>query len=196
MPNLSNFDFFVKSMPIDEAKSLRELPREVRNKISEDLKDEAIEGRVPELTIIHKGYGSDGLPIHMTFDPDEESDGTRKYFALAGPLIYVISEGICLFVDELDVRLHTLLTRGIIELFHDEKVNSKGAQLICAIHDVDLLSDKRLFRRDQIWFTAKNDLQATELYSAWDYKIRKRESLLRGYLAGRYGAIPFIEKLL
>ncbi len=194
--DLAIFDFFVKPMPIDEAESLRELPLEVRDKILEDLKGEPREKKVPELTIVHQGYRSDGGPMHMTFDPHEESDGTRKYFALAGPLIHVMSEGICLFVDELDVRLHTLLTRGVIELFHDEKFNSKGAQLICAVHDVDLLSDKHLFRRDQIWFTAKNELQATELYSAWDYRARKNESLLRGYLAGRYGAIPFIEKLL
>lgn len=189
-------DFVVQRMPIDEAKSLREFPPEVRAKILEDLQGEPGEKKVPELTFVHQGYRSDGYPIHMTFDPNEESDGTRKYFALAGPLIHVMSEGICLFVDELDVRLHTLLTRTIIELFHDEKINSKGAQLICAVHDVDLLSDKHLFRRDQIWFTAKNEFQATELYSAWDYKARKKESLLRGYLAGRYGAIPFIEKLL
>ena len=83
-------------------------------------------------------------------------------------------------------------------MFNDEKANSKGAQLIFTTHDSNLL-DKKLFRRDQIWFTEKDRTGATDLYSLWDIKItrkaRKDENIQKGYLAGRYGAIPFLGDL-
>ena len=83
-----------------------------------------------------------------------ESQGTRKLIAMAGPLHSILANGQTMFVDELDARLHSLMTRSIIELFHSPLTNPKGAQLIFATHDTNLL-DKSLFRRDQIWFAEK-----------------------------------------
>ena len=144
----------------------------------------------------HKKYGNDGSFVgEEEFDMDEnESDGTQKLFALAGPLLHALNEGEVLLIDELDSRLHPLVTLAIIRLFSEVESNSKNAQLIFVTHDTNLL-DKSLFRRDQIWFTEKNRYGATSLYSLAEFKIRNDASFGSDYIKGKYGAIPFIESL-
>jgi AAA15 family ATPase/GTPase len=144
----------------------------------------------------HKKYGIDGSFIgEEEFDLDDnESDGTQKLFALAGPLLNALNEGEVLVVDELDSRLHPLVTLAIIRLFSSEESNSRNAQLIFVTHDTNLL-DKSLFRRDQIWFTEKNRYGATSLYSLAEFKIRNDASFESDYIKGKYGAIPFIRNL-
>jgi hypothetical protein len=97
-------------------------------------------------------------------------------------------------VDELDSSLHPLLVRRLISMFHDPVLNSGGAQLIFSTHDTSLL-DHRLFRRDQIWFTEKDGDQVTRLFPLTDFSPRKLEAWERGYLAGRYGAVPYFGAL-
>lgn len=144
----------------------------------------------------HKKYGNDGSFVGKEeFDMDEnESDGTQKLFALAGPLLHALKEGEVLLIDELDSRLHPLVTLAIIRLFSEVESNSKNAQLIFVTHDTNLL-DKSLFRRDQIWFTEKNRYGATSLYSLAEFKIRNDASFGSDYIKGKYGAIPFIGSL-
>lgn len=124
----------------------------------------------------------------------EESEGTQKLFALAGPLFDVLKKGKILIVDELDARLHPLISRAIVEMFNSNKTNSNNAQLIFMTHDTNLLNNK-LFRRDQIWFTEKNRVGATCLYSLVEYKIRNDASFESDYIRGKYGAIPYIGDL-
>jgi hypothetical protein len=121
---------------------------------------------------------------------DEESDGTRQLFRLAGPWRYSLKYGLPLFIDELDRSLHPMLTRFLIEFFNSPQ-NTKNAQLIFTTHNTSLLAPD-LFRRDQIWFAEKDKKRATQLYSLLDYSPRKDEAWERGYLTGRYGAIPVI----
>ncbi len=129
------------------------------------------------------------------FDLDKhESQGTRKLIAMAGPLYSILSHGNVLFVDELDARLHPLMTRRIIEMFHSPLTNPNGAQLIFATHDTNLL-DKTLFRRDQIWFAEKDRQGATHLASLAEYRVRSDAAFEKQYLEGRYGAIPFLGDL-
>lgn len=129
------------------------------------------------------------------FDLDhQESQGTRKLVALAGPLYSILEHGTILFIDELDARLHPLMTRRIIELFHSPLTNPKGAQLIFTTHDTNLL-DKSLFRRDQIWFSEKDQQGATHLASLAEYRVRNDAAFEKNYLEGRYGAIPFLGDL-
>ncbi len=123
-----------------------------------------------------------------------ESEGTRKIFALAGTLIDVLAEGSILVIDELDAKLHPLITRSIIELFHKPKSNPNNAQLIFMTHDTNLLSNK-IFRRDQIWFTEKDRYGATALYSLAEYNIRNDASFESDYIKGKYGAVPYIGDL-
>jgi uncharacterized protein len=189
-------DFQIEKLEYSDSETNKEMPRRIIDAIIEELEIKPEEFYSFEIHTTRRGVDAKGDPISVAFAEKEESDGTLKYFALAGPLFHVLNEGCCLLADEMDSRLHPLLTRRIIELFHDEKVNFKGAQLVSAIYEISLLGEKDFFRRDQIWFMEKDDSGATRLYSAWDYKVRKNERLNKGYLAGRYGAIPFIEKLI
>lgn len=126
------------------------------------------------------------------FELHEESLGTQRLYLLAGPVLDVLRYGRVLVVDELDSSLHPLLVRRLIGMFHNANLNPHSAQLIFSTHDTTLL-DQTLFRRDQIWFTEKDSTQATRLYPLSDFSPRNKEALERGYLAGRYGAVPFFE---
>jgi hypothetical protein len=121
----------------------------------------------------------------------DESAGTRRLFALAGPWLDILENGYTVFVDELEASLHPILIREVLKLLFSEKINLNGAQVIFTTHNPILL-DNSLLRRDQIWFTEKAPDGATHLYPLTDYQPRKNESLAKGYLSGRYGAIPFI----
>ncbi|NJO83671.1 MAG: AAA family ATPase [Blastochloris sp.] len=113
-------------------------------------------------------------------------------FAIAGPIVSALQRGHVLAVDEIDGSLHPLLVRCLIALFHSAETNPHDAQLIMNTHDVTLL-DTRLFRRDQIWFTEKDEHGASRLYPLSDYSPRKDEALTKGYMHGRYGAVPFLD---
>ena len=120
----------------------------------------------------------------------EESEGTKKLFALIGPMLKIVREGEILFYDEFDVKLHPLICEYLIRLFNNEK--NQEAQLIFTTHNTYFLNTD-LFRRDQIWFSEKDqDHLDSRMYSLVEYKPRKDKNLENGYLAGRYGAIPFI----
>ncbi|HKM54893.1 MAG TPA: ATP-binding protein [Isosphaeraceae bacterium] len=134
-----------------------------------------------------------GTTMEVEWDIDLESNGTQMMLQLLGPIYEALQVGGVLFIDELDTSLHPHLTRQLVRLFHDPESNPKGAQLIFTTHDTSLL-DPTLFRRDQIWFTAKDASGATDLYSLDDYKPRKDEAIQKGYLAGRYGAVPILER--
>ncbi len=124
---------------------------------------------------------------------EDESEGTRKLFNLTGGWIRSLDIGATLLVDELERSLHPKITRFLVELFHSNK-NQSNAQLIFTTHDTNLL-DTSLLRRDQIWFVEKNNGKATHLYSLLDYNPRKEEALERGYLKGRYGAVPVVGEI-
>lgn len=102
-----------------------------------------------------------------------------------------LEEGKTLCIDELDSSLHTLLSRAIIRLFMDPKTNPKGAQLLFTTHDTNLLSTDVL-RRDQVWLTEKDQGGATHSYPLSDFKTKPTDDIEAGYLAGRFGAIPYL----
>lgn len=161
--------------------------------------DEKLAKEIKAYTI-HNLYNEQGEVIGETrFSMKEhESSGTNKLFDLAALVISQLMLGDLLVVDELDSKLHPLLTQHIIKLFNNPKTNPKGAQLIFATHDTNLLNVKT-FRRDQIWFTEKDHSEATDLYSLAEFrepegnKIRKDRSFEKDYINGRYGAIPYIK---
>jgi AAA15 family ATPase/GTPase len=129
--------------------------------------------------------------LDLSREQGELSGGTQKIVALTGPLLQVLNQGGVLVVDELDVRLHPLITYRIVKLFASEVTNPQNAQLIFTTHEAHLLSE-RLFRRDQVWFTEKDKDGATCLYSLVEFKMEKDRSFKHDYLSGRYGAIPII----
>jgi hypothetical protein len=139
------------------------------------------------LTLMHKSSGGPGVAL----GGDNESDGTLAFFGLLGPVLRAIESGGTVSVDELDASLHSLLALKVVSLFNDPKINPRNAQIIFTTHDTNLLG-KASLRRDQIWFTEKDAEGGTHLYPLTDFKPRKNENLERGYLQGRYGAVPFI----
>ncbi len=156
----------------------------------------------PTLLTTHLKYNSSHIAVNEEFFNVyiDESAGTQKLFDLVGPIFQILSNGCIIIVDELDAKLHPLMTQAIIKLFNQPELNPNNAQLIFATHDTNLLSGK-LFRRDQIYFTEKDQYGATSLYSLVEYqeedgtKVRKDRSFEEDYIRGRYGAIPFIGDL-
>ena len=126
------------------------------------------------------------------FDLMDESSGTRNLLFLTGPILDILNKGLTLVVDELDTSLHTLLVQSLVRLFHNPEANTGGAQLIFTTHDTSLLDAYGLFRRDQVWFVEKRPDQSSSLYPLLDFSPRKNEALERGYLQGRYGALPLL----
>ncbi|MCK4626388.1 MAG: AAA family ATPase [Phycisphaerae bacterium] len=176
--------FDVKKRDIAEANLPKNVPEEVKTQVLRRLKEYPIY----DVKMSHRNHE---MGRDVSFDFQDESDGTQRFFELVGHWMGVASQGGSMFVDELEASLHPLLTRKLIEFFQDPNINIKNAQLIFATHDTTLL-DPELFRRDQIWFTEKDKKGTSRLYSLWDYTPRKGEAMQKGYLAGRYGAVPIL----
>lgn len=152
-----------------------------------------------EIESVHNLYDKKGNAcgqINFPFD-EKESSGTRKLFDISGPIFDTLEKGSTLVIDELDAKMHPLISQQIIRLFNSTRSNPHNAQLIFTTHDTHLLSTKML-RRDQIWFTEKNDAEQTDLYCLTDIvlpdgtKPRNDANYEKNYIAGRYGAIPYI----
>jgi len=129
----------------------------------------------------------------------EESSGTQKLFYLFDYFMDTLKYGSTLFIDELDAKLHPLLLRYIVNMFHDKEINKNNAQLIYTTHDIYTLT-KDTFRRDEIWFVDKDTNGVSKLYSLAEYKldddkkVRNDASYNKEYLLGRYGAVPLLKE--
>ncbi|MEL7034727.1 MAG: AAA family ATPase [Cyanobacteria bacterium J06592_8] len=121
---------------------------------------------------------------------EDESLGTQKLLQLAIILVKALNSGQVVCMDSLDINLHPLFTKTIIELFHQRETNPHNAQLIFTAYDTSLLNPK-LLRRDQIWFTSKDKMGRTDLYSLAEFKIKNDTFYDQDYLLGKYGGIPF-----
>lgn len=185
----------IKLLKLDIEKLPSNMPKEVREKIIKEMKEEKKEFVFDVLTS-HKKYDSNKNAVEnaiFTLE-DHESSGTRKFFALTGPILDVIENGYTLIVDELDSKLHPNLVCKIVSLFNSKELNKKNAQIIFNTHDTNLLNSG-LFRRDQIWFTNKDKYGEAKLYSLADFKsnhVRKNEPFEENYVRGKYGAVPFL----
>lgn len=185
-----------------------ELKEEDINKITKKTNDKSlanffdalnklkqVENKKIQISTWHKKYDKNNLLVDtIPFDfENQESEGTKKFIHLLGPWYDTLKNGKILIVDELDSRLHTHLTKKLIEFFH--KYNKRHSQLIFTSHDTSIL-DKDLLRRDQIWFTEKDQFGSSQLYSLADFKtenVRKTSSYYKNYLNGKYGAISFFD---
>lgn len=145
-------------------------------------------GKGIEINLTHKAEGIEPVPLNFN---EEESAGTRRFFSLIGPWTDILDNGYTAFIDEIETSLHPILVKELLKLLMCGKNNPKGAQVVFTTHNPVLL-DGSLMRRDQVWFTEKSPAGATHLYPLTDYQPRKDEALAKGYLVGRYGAIPFI----
>lgn len=185
--------------------SVRHIPENVVNSAPKAVKSkwekEFETGDIVESITTHSVYDENGLVVGKRnfLKSQMESDGTKKVIEISGPIFDTLNKGKTLIVDELDAKLHPLLTRNIVLLFMDPERNRHGAQLIFATHDTNLL-DLEIIRRDQIWFTEKDEVESTDIYSLVEFKdedgkkVRNDRDIKRDYIRGRYGAIPFIGK--
>ncbi len=173
-----------------------DLPAELLDDIINDLQGKTI----AKINTIHNKYDKNDNKVGFKdFDlREQESSGTNKIFDISGPIFDTLIYGGVLVIDELDAKLHPLMTAAITNLFNYPDYNTKNAQLIFATHDTNLLSYGR-FRRDQIYFIEKDKFEASDLYSLVEYKEegsgKKNDtdrSFEKDYINGRYGAIPFI----
>lgn len=177
---LASFDDSIKGFTIQE------LPTEGNNGLGQ-----------LHIKTLHKANDTDklvGINLH------QESSGTLKMLSLYPSLMEVLHKGSVLFVDELNTKLHPLLVRNLVGMFTNPETNPNHAQLIFTTHDTWPLSNNSL-RRDEIWFTDKNNRGESNLYSLADFrsaqgpKIRKDEQYEKNYLLGKYGAIPSLKTI-
>ena len=153
--------------------------------------DDHIEG----VYLTHEVGGSIELEL------EDESNGTKKLLSLLPHVVSALEKGTLVVSDEMDAKLHPKLLRYLIRLFTNPETNPNGAQLIFTSHDMSTLNSST-FRRDEIWFAAKNDSGSSELYSLSDIvdaegnRIRPQNAYDRQYLAGQYGADPYLRNML
>lgn len=168
------------------------------SELTSDDKKKYLGSKVYDLDVGRKKYDKEGNAVDTIYWSSlQESEGTQKVIGLSGPIFDALENNLVLIIDEFDTRLHPLMTRSLISIFNSKKTNPGKSQFIFATHDTNILS-KELFRRDQIWFTEKDRMESTDLYSLIEYrfddekKVRKDADFEKCYIAGKYGAIPYI----
>lgn len=139
------------------------------------------------IKLVHRDSSGEGVSLPWS----AESAGTRRLFTLAGPLLDILRKGQVVCIDEMDTSIHPKMVCELLRLVFSAKSNQGGAQIIFTTHN-PLLLDPTLLRRDQVWFTEKDKEGKSHLYPLTDFQPRKDESWARGYMAGRYGGIPYI----
>lgn len=159
---------------------------------NENEKDENSTSRIKRREVLygeHHVYDKNNIVAKHYLPFYNESFGTNKLFALGGLIIKIINKGGIIFFDELDSSLHPLVTSLLVSYFQEN--HSSNAQLILTTHETYLLNKE--FRSDQIWFTQKNNLGETELFSAQDFEgVREDIPFEKWYLGGKFGAIPYV----
>lgn len=174
----------------------KDMPKELKEFIIKRIQEGGNPEFISDVLTSHKKYNKNKKivgSVNFSLD-DDESFGTKKFFALTGPILDSLENGHTLIIDELDSKLHPNLVCKIVSLFNSKEYNPKNAQLLFNTHDTNLLSSG-LFRRDQIWFTEKNKFGEAKLYSLADFKsneVRKIEAFEDNYIRGKYGAVPYL----
>jgi predicted ATPase len=197
-----------KVMRRKEGDKLRELVLAQRSKFPRATmtRTPAYYSDVHKVVLAHRPTGASGgrrIPFQY------ESEGTKVWFGLLGRLLHKLRKGGVLLVDEIDRSLHPHLVSALVQMFQNPRTNPRRAQIIFNTHDTSLigtlhkglaseteqsLGQNTVLARDQIWFTEKAADGSTHLYPLTDFKPRKHESLERGYLQGRYGAVPVFDE--
>lgn len=162
------------------------VPEEVKNRLKEEYRY--------EIKTHHPLFENGKRIDTQVFDINDESTGTQSLFAIAGLLLDALDNGRVLVVDEFEKSLHPGITKYFITLFHNPDINRKNAQLIFATHDVSQLSNDH-FRRDQVWFTYKDDSGATDLKRCSDISgLRLGTPIDRWYINGKLGSVPILDE--
>ncbi len=175
-------DVEVEERSAFEAANFKSLPRELQNRLKPILPEGA-----KALEVFTYRNDETGAKTRLEFG--DESSGTRALFKLIGSIMDSLDKGYTLVVDELNTHLHPLAFRHIIRMFCNSKTNPHNAQLIFTTHD-PTVTEEDCVGRDQIWLVEKGDDFASRLVPFSDYRTRDERPFRRGYLQGRYGAVP------
>lgn len=181
---MKELDMGVKDITVKIDKS-KPQPSEIPPFLSPEFRDQLLQATMDKINakVVYEHFETDLLV--------EESGGVRKLFAFLCPMIDIIVNGKVLICDELEAGLHESLVYGLLKMFMETK-SDKFPQLFFTTHDTGLLN-LDLFRRDQIWFTELKGDRSTDLYSLAEIKnVRKDENFGKGYISGKYGAIPML----
>lgn len=186
-------------MAIANSGDVKNLVLEMIQEMDLDIVDFRVEKKDNEKIEVYTKHFVDGYEAELNLK--EESSGTMKVFGMLPFIAESLLDGTTLVVDELDAKMHPVLLRHIIMLFNDMSVNRKGAQLIFTSHDLSTMNSE-VFRRDEIWFVAKGNGENSKLYSLVEFKNDKGESVRKDakfdkqYLEGKYGADPYLRRLI
>lgn len=199
--SLNIVDVDVTTKDFEETELPDDMPKNMKAQLARSLKGKQ------SYTVFakHRIYDAETKPTAQTHTwkwEERESSGAKKAFQLSGPVLWALANGGVLIIDEIEAKLHPILTLNTIDVFLNKESNPNNAQLIFATHDTNLLSYSKL-RRDQICFAEKNKWESTELYSLSDFvyfgekngefkseKERPDTDKEKRYFEGRYGAIP------
>lgn len=203
---INKIDFLNYGDPIQELRMAVATSDEVKTLVLEmiqemdlDIVDFRVEEKDNDSIEVFTTHTVDGLSEELNLS--EESSGTKKLFGLLPFIAASLLWGHTLVIDELDAKVHPVLLRYIIMMFNNMNINKKGAQLIFTSHDLSTMNSE-VFRRDEIWFVAKGNSQNSKLYSLVEFKNEKGESVRKDakfdkqYLEGKYGADPYLRKII
>lgn len=199
-------DFLNYGSPVQElhlavakSENVKQLMIDMIREMDLDIVDFRVEKREPGQIEIFTKHIVDDYETELNLY--DESSGTQKIFGLLPFIAKSLLEGVTLVIDELDAKIHPVLLRYIIMMFHNKEVNKRGAQLIFTSHDLSTMNSE-VFRRDEIWFAAKGKGQNTKLYSLVEFKngkgdsVRKDARFDKQYLEGKYGADPYLRRII
>ena len=185
-------------MAIANSEDVKSLVLDMIKEMDVDIEDFRIEEKDDEQIEVYTKHTVDGYSAELSLA--EESSGTKKLFGLLPFIAKSLTYGTTLVIDELDAKIHPVLLKYVIMLYNNIAINKKGAQLIFTSHDLSTMNNE-VFRRDEIWFVAKDKAQNSKLYSLVEFKNTKGESVRKDakydkqYLEGKYGAVPYIQNV-
>lgn len=165
------------------------------NSGNRESQEKAFSEVVEDITRVFSFHHTSSAGPPSLFSESDESSGTLAWLSLAVPALSAFRYADTLLIDELNASLHPRLSAVLVDMFHDPQINPLGAQLVFTTHESTFLSpmQKKPLSTDEVWFTEKNSEGATELFSLDDFSTRTSENHSRGYLQGRYGAVPIID---
>ena len=186
-------------MAISKSEDVKRLMLQMIQEMDLDIVDFRVEEKENDRIEVFTKHVVDEYEAELNlFD---ESSGTKKLFGLLPFIAKSLLRGTTLVIDELDAKIHPVLLKYLIMTFSNMEKNKKGAQLIFTSHDLSTMNSE-VFRRDEIWFVAKGNRQNSKLYSLVEFKNKKGESIRKDakfdkqYLEGKYGADPYLRKII
>lgn len=186
-------------MAVSKSEDVKKLMLQMIQEMDLDIVDFRVEEKENDRIEVFTKHIIDEYEAELSlFD---ESSGTKKLFGLLPFIAKSLLKGTTLVIDELDAKIHPVLLKYLIMTFSDMEKNKKGAQLIFTSHDLSTMNSE-VFRRDEIWFVAKGNRQNSKLYSLVEFKNKKGESVRKDakfdkqYLEGKYGADPYLRKII